>query len=124
MLGRVLNLMRTKDPERFRRGIDPAWWCAPIVIGLAVGLLFLVFEFDGSNYAQQLLFPPPIRPAQNLKAYAAPDGSPERPDPHIELAEELKKELKTGPKVDAAVTQPSEILSPYEAAIRQQQKGK
>ena len=110
------NLMRRKDPERFQPpGIDPAWWCVPIVIVLALGLLHVIFQWDSRTYAPRFSAPAP----QELERRLEKLDRPEKPDPSAELAEELKKgELKK----DAAVTQPSETLSPYEAAIRQQQK--
>ena len=74
-------------------------------------MLFLIFEFDSSKLSTQWYFP---RIPQEV------ERSPEKPDPEVQLAEELKKE----PKKDAAVTQPPEVLSPYEAAIRQHQQGK
>ena len=109
--GRSPNLIYRKDPETFRGGIDPAWWCVPIIIAIAVGVLLLIFEFDRGKLSTQPFFP--RIPQEDV------ERSPEKPDPGVQLAEGLKNE----PKKDAAVTQPPEMISPYEAAVRQHQKG-
>ena len=108
------NLIRRKDPEHFRPGIDPAWWGVPIVIALAVGVLHLLFQWDGKNPWA----PGSDAPEQHVGRSNGKDANAtEKPDPFLELADELKKgELKK----DAAVTQPP--LSPFEAAVRQNQK--
>ena len=108
----MADLIRSKDPGKLRPGIDPAWWCVPIVVALALGLLNLIFEQDSRTVEQRFSAPAP----------QVPDGRPEKPDPYAELEQELKKEKEL--KKDAAVTQPTETLSPYEAAVRQFQKGK
>lgn len=83
------DLVRRKDPQKFRTGIDPAWWCVPIATALGVGVLFFIFEYDGSDFERQ---PIPQALEQGRPEKRKPEADiPEKRDSYLELAEELKR---------------------------------